>query len=357
MPRLPPVPISPQTRWRARFWPGVIDSVVTFFQSHSSSSATSWARPVSVPCPISERAMRITHVSSAFTTTHAEISVPAAAVPAASAARDPSGVRTPSARLPPATAVLTRKARRDSAMSGPLLTGGDVHGCSDALICPAPADIGHGVVDVLVGRRGVSRQQGRGGHDLPGLAIATLWHVQCRPGLLHRVRTGRRQTFDRDDLVGGFHAPDGDRAGARERAVDVHRAGAALRDAAAVLGAGQAHLLADHPQERRVGFHLHVTRPAIDVQLRHALPPLAVRVALTLPDARRGAKELWLLIAGEAACVPGPSRSPCRSPAAARRFRAARRATSLPAAPSWARGPRESSGRGRRRCSRDRCCG
>ena len=43
-------------------------------------------------------------------------------------------------------------------------------------------------------------------------------------------------------------------------AVDVDRAGAALRDAAAVLGAGQADLLADDPQQRRIVLHLHVTR-------------------------------------------------------------------------------------------------
>ena len=45
MPRLPPVAMSRHTRLRARFWPGVGISVLTFFQSHSSSSATSWARP------------------------------------------------------------------------------------------------------------------------------------------------------------------------------------------------------------------------------------------------------------------------------------------------------------------------
>ena len=60
MPRLPPVEKSPQARLRATLWPGVGYSVVTFDQSHSSSSATSWARPVSVPWPISERAMRMT---------------------------------------------------------------------------------------------------------------------------------------------------------------------------------------------------------------------------------------------------------------------------------------------------------
>ncbi len=53
MPRLPPVEKLPQARLRARFWPGVGYSVVTFDQLQSSSSATSWARPVSEPCPIS----------------------------------------------------------------------------------------------------------------------------------------------------------------------------------------------------------------------------------------------------------------------------------------------------------------
>ena len=67
----------------------------------------------------------------------------------------------------------------------------------------------------------------------------------------------------------GFDALDGDGAGAHHLAVQVHRAGAALRDAAAVLGAGEADLLADDPQKRRAGFHLHVARPAVDIELRH----------------------------------------------------------------------------------------
>ena len=71
MPREPPVDMSRQMRLRARFWPGVGCSVVTFEQSHSSSSATICARPVSVPWPISERAMRITTVSSGLMTTQA----------------------------------------------------------------------------------------------------------------------------------------------------------------------------------------------------------------------------------------------------------------------------------------------
>src|SRR5690242_13224876 len=183
MPRLPPVPISPHTRLRARFWPAVIDSVVTFFQSHSSSSATSWARPVSVPWPISERAMRITHVSSGFTTTHACTSTPPGGV--AAAAR---GSRTPSARPPPAAAVPTRNARRESRMSGSLRAGGQVHRGADALIRSAAADVDHGVVDLLIGGLGRALEQGHRGHDLSGLAIAALGHVESGPGLLHGMR-------------------------------------------------------------------------------------------------------------------------------------------------------------------------
>ncbi len=48
------------------------------------------------------------------------------------------------------------------------------------------------------------------------------------------------------------------RAGAGRHAVDVHGAGAALRDAAAVFGAGQADVLADHPKQRRVGIDVDV---------------------------------------------------------------------------------------------------
>ena len=115
MPRLPPVEKLPQTRLRATFSPGVGYSVVTFDQSHSSSSATSWARPVSVPCPISERAMRMITVSSGLITTQALISggIPGgrSAAPAAAA---PHGMRKPSERPPPIAATPPRNERRAS---------------------------------------------------------------------------------------------------------------------------------------------------------------------------------------------------------------------------------------------------
>ena len=67
-------------------------------------------------------------------------------------------------------------------------------------------------------------------------------------------------------------ALDRHRAGAHRDAVDMHGAGAALRDAAAVLGAGQADLLAHHPQQRRVRLDIDVEGFAIDGEVYHRAP-------------------------------------------------------------------------------------
>src|SRR4030095_11615449 len=122
----------------------------TLLQSHSSSSATSCARPVSVPWPISERAMRITQVSSGLTTTHAPISAPAALM-----------------------FFMSR-----------LLSSGHVHRRADPLIGAAPADVGHRVVDVLVGRLRLLRQERGRRPRLPGVAVPALPPRQRRPRLL-----------------------------------------------------------------------------------------------------------------------------------------------------------------------------
>ena len=109
MPRLPPVENAPQARLRATLWPGVGYSVVTFDQSHSSSSATSWARPVSVPWPISERAMRMTTVSSGRITTQTPISgEPSAARTTCGPTREVEAERQP----PPTAAVPMKNERR-----------------------------------------------------------------------------------------------------------------------------------------------------------------------------------------------------------------------------------------------------
>ncbi len=111
MPRLPPVAMLRQMRFRARFCPGVMGCSVTFLQSHSSSSATSWASPVCVPWPISARAIRMTTVSSGLITTQALNSGSAPACACADSM--PNGMLKPSASPPPAAAEPTMNLRRD----------------------------------------------------------------------------------------------------------------------------------------------------------------------------------------------------------------------------------------------------
>src|SRR5262249_11349956 len=248
MPRLPPVEKSPHARLRFTLWPGVGYSVFTFDQSHSSSSATICARPVSVPCPISERAIRMTTVSSGRMTTHAVISGEPSC---ARTTEVPNGIFNPSARPAPTAVVPMTKERRLSLvviMARPLCLRRGVNGLAHLLEGSASTDVGDLRVDIGVGRLGLLAQQRRGGHDHSGLAIAALRDLAVEPGFLHLVeRRAIRQSFDRGDLLafGGGH---GHHAGADRRPVEVHGAGAALRDAAPVLGAGQAGLLADCPQ-------------------------------------------------------------------------------------------------------------
>src|SRR5262245_39042370 len=190
IPRLPPVEKSPHTRLRLTLMPGVGYSVVTFDQSHSSSSATIWARPVSVPCPISERAIRITTVSSGLTTTQAFTS---GAAPCARTALLPKGRFRPRASPPPTVAVLTRKERRSifrvvEIMAAPLCLGGSVDGLTHLLEGAAAANVGDPRVDVGVGRRGLVLEERRHRHDHARLTVAALRDLVLEPGLLNLVQ-------------------------------------------------------------------------------------------------------------------------------------------------------------------------
>src|SRR5213594_1627304 len=281
MPRLPPVAKSPQMRLRATLWPGVGYSVVTFDQSHSSSSATIWARPVSVPCPISERAIRITTVSSGRMTTQA---VTSGEPSCARTTLTPNGIFRPRASPAPTAVVPMTNERRSIfgvlvIMVSPLCLRRGVNGLAHLLERAAATDVGDPRVDVGVGRLRLVLQQRRHGHDHPGLAVAALGHVVVDPGLLDLVQDAAgREALDRGDLL-ALRRGDGQHAGADRLAVEVHRAGPAHGDAAAVLGAGEAGLLADRPQKGCAGIDLELEGFAVDGQARHSFfPPwIAVR--------------------------------------------------------------------------------
>src|SRR5574340_1735190 len=92
------------------------------------------------------------------------------------------------------------------------------------LIRAASTDISiHGIVNVRVAGMWLLGKQRRGGHDLPGLAIATLRNILFHPGFLYWMRRVRGQAFDCGDL---FSRDAGNRSDARARsfAVDMYRA-------------------------------------------------------------------------------------------------------------------------------------
>src|SRR5258707_10472783 len=275
MPRLPPVENSPHTRLRATLWPGEGYSVVTFDQSHSSSSATSWARPVSVPWPISERAMRMTTVSSGRITTQALTSGEPSA--ARATVGPPKGISRPSARPVPTAAVPMTKARRlrvgiwFMAAASSHVRGG-VDCLAHLLEGAAAADIGDGFVDVLVGRLRLLLEKRRHRHDHSGLAISALRNVVVDPGLLDFVQGAvGGQPFDRGDLFAAGFA-DQYATGAHRNAIDMDRASSTLRNAATVFGAGQADIFPDRPKQRRIRLDIHVESFAIDDEVHRWSP-------------------------------------------------------------------------------------
>src|SRR6202030_1625529 len=76
------------------------------------------------------------------------------------------------------------------------------------------------------------------------------------------------------DLLAG-HVGELYRAGPRRNAVDVDRAGAALRDAATIFGAGHAERIAQHPQQRGVGLDVDVMALTIDDEGWHSVSPVS----------------------------------------------------------------------------------
>src|SRR6516225_1117708 len=110
-------------------------------------------------------------------------------------------------------------------MSGSL--GGGLDGGSDALVAAAAADIAaHCVVDLRLGRVLRRGQQCGRLHDVAGLTIAALRHVECPPSLLHRVIALGVEPFD-GRYRAAIDIADSGNAGTSGLTVDMDRTGAA----------------------------------------------------------------------------------------------------------------------------------
>src|SRR6185437_11361740 len=183
-------------------------------QSASSSSATIAARPACVPWPTStclETTVTQPSGSMRMNGPNAPKSIFGVPRPRISAGEQPTS------SAPPALAAPTSSARRvgEKSLTGAFIpaapSGGHAGGVldrrADALIGAAAADVAaHGEIDVGVGRLGGLGQERRGAHQLPGLAVAALRHVQLHPRRLQRVIAA--EAFDRGDLHGGADRAD-----------------------------------------------------------------------------------------------------------------------------------------------------
>ena len=104
----------------------------------------------------------------------------------------------------------------------------------------------HGFVDLLVGRLRMFHEQRRGGHDLSSLAIPALRHVDFFPGLLQGMRAVRRESLNSGDMCVGYGGYWRD-ARALGLPPDMHRASAALADAATVLSTVEIEYIPKYP--------------------------------------------------------------------------------------------------------------
>ena len=118
-------------------------------------------------------------------------------------------------------------------------------------------------------------EQRRGGHDLSGLAVAALRHVDFFPGLLQGMQAVRRESFDGGDVCvgdGGY----GRDAGALGLSADMHRTRAALADAATVLSTVEIEYVPQYPKKWSIGRRIDAGRAPIDGQLDSHNPPLTI---------------------------------------------------------------------------------
>src|SRR5436853_275071 len=100
--------------------------------------------------------------------------------------------------------------------------------CTNAAVGAAAADVGHRRIDVGVRWLGLFLEERGGSHDLAGLAVAALRHVERQPRLLHGMVTVAREALDGDDLVARLHVLDQDVAGSLQFPVVVYGTGPAL---------------------------------------------------------------------------------------------------------------------------------
>src|SRR5262249_55225230 len=153
-----------------------------------------------------------------------------------------------------------------SPLGGPRLRRA-LDGLADPRIGAAAADVPRQcLVDIGVpGRRYLREQRGRR-HDLTGLTVAALHDLHIEPRLLDLLADrGGADCLDGGDRM-AYGGADRHYAGSPGNAIQMHRAGAAERDAAAELGAVHPEHVAQDPEQGHVRWDVDLVRLAVDSQ-------------------------------------------------------------------------------------------
>src|SRR5712671_7672004 len=142
---------------------------------------------------------------------------------------------------------------RSSGGSFTHLRGCRLDRAQDTVMRTAPADV---VVerqrDLTARRRRVAVEERLGGDEDAGQAIAALARLLVEKGLLQRMRPLRgAEPLDRQHSLAD-DGRDGPTAGFHRLALDQHHAGAALLETAAEFCAGEAEMVAQDVEQRRV---------------------------------------------------------------------------------------------------------
>ena len=232
-----------------------------------------------------------------------------------------------------------------------------LHRLDDLVVAGAAAEVAGQRLAIsasLGGRVGLEQRLRR--HQDPRRAVAALRGAEVGEGALQRMElVAERETFDGLDRA-SLHLGGEDEAREHRPAVDQHRAGAALAELAAVLGAGEPALLAqdleqgvvggegDHAvlavdAQRHGGDAVERSASAVERRRRHRVArSAALRAAAAWRRWRRAAgRRRSMRGAGAAARRPAGRRSRRRSRSHCARRRAGTTSPSSSTAPSSAR--------------------
>ena len=146
--------------------------------------------------------------------------------------------------------------------------GGLVNASTNAPVAATSTNVGHGLIDVLIGGLGLALQECSGGQNLSRLAVAALGHIKVFPCHLHGVARIGRESLNGGDVF-ALSGRVGIRARPHRCAIHQDRASTALGHAAPILGAREPQLIPDHPQKGHVRFNVQGVFFAIDEEVGH----------------------------------------------------------------------------------------